>query len=71
MLGEELRHAKVRMVELAAEVNIKDEALQVKDAITKLKDDILQSKEVLLQTITKYNDALLQLQRLSRGFQSK
>ena len=67
VLGEELRHAKVRMAELAAdakvrmaelaaEVKIKDEALQAKEAITKLKDDLLQSKEALLQT----KDDLLQ-----------
>ena len=45
VLGEELRHAKVRMAELAAEVKIKDEALQAKEAllqtIVKSKDDVL------------------------------
>ena len=33
VLGEELRHAKVRMAELAAEVKNKDEALQAKEVL--------------------------------------
>jgi TPR repeat protein len=62
--GEELQRAKVRIAELAAEVKMREEALQAKEAllqtITKSKDEALQSKDVLLQTITKSNDAVLQ-----------
>jgi TPR repeat protein len=51
VVGEELRHAKVRMAELAAEVKIKDEALHAKDAITKLKDDLLQAKDAEIRLL--------------------
>jgi TPR repeat protein len=57
--GEELQRAKVRIAELAAEVKMRDEALQAKEAIAKLNDAALQSKETLLQTITKAKDDLL------------
>jgi hypothetical protein len=52
VLGEELQRAKVRIAELAAEVKMRDEALQAKEAllltITKTKDDMLQAKDSLL-----------------------
>jgi TPR repeat protein len=64
VLGEELQRAKVRIAELAAEVKMREEALQAKEAllqtITKSKDDLLQSKELLLQTIAKSKEELLQ-----------
>jgi TPR repeat protein len=51
VVGEELRHAKVRMAELAAEVKIKDEALHAKDTIVKLKDDLLQAKDAEIRLL--------------------
>jgi TPR repeat protein len=57
VLGEELQRAKVQIAELAAEVKMRDEALQ---AITKSKDNMLQSKDVLLQTIAKSKEEVLQ-----------
>ena len=57
--GEELQRAKVRIAELAAEVKMRDEALQAKEAIAKLNDAAFQSKETLFQTITKSKDDLL------------
>jgi chromosome segregation ATPase len=59
VLREELQRAKVQIAELAAEVKMRDEALQAKEAVTKVNDDLLQSKEALLRTITKSNDKLL------------
>jgi hypothetical protein len=51
--GEELQLAKVRIAELAAEVKMRDEALQAKKAlmqtVTKSKDDLLLCKDALLQ----------------------
>ena len=51
VLGEELRHAKVRMAELAAEVKIKDEALQAKETL-------LQAKEGRLHILGEMDKAL-------------
>jgi TPR repeat protein len=50
---EQTRVLEARVAALAAEVKIKDEALQSKDAL-------LHSKDVLLQTITKSKDEALQ-----------
>jgi hypothetical protein len=51
--GEELQRAKVRIAELAAEVKMREEALQAKEAllqtITKSKDELLLCKTALLQ----------------------
>jgi hypothetical protein len=69
--GEELQRAKVRIAELAAEVKMRDEALQAKEAllqtITKSKDDLLLCKDALLQakdaemkTIKQSKEELLQ-----------
>ena len=62
VLGEELRHAKVRMAELAAEVKIKDEALQAKEVllqtITKSKDDLLQAKDAEIRLLRADNARL-------------
>jgi TPR repeat protein len=64
VLGEELRHAKVRMAELAAEVKIKDEALQAKEAllqtITKFKDDLLQAKDAEIRLLRASAEAVFQ-----------
>lgn len=53
VLGEELQRAKVQIAELAAEVKMRDEALQAKEAllqtITKSKDELLLCKTALLQ----------------------
>jgi len=69
VLGEELQQAKVQIAELAAEVKMRDEALQAitksKDEAIGAKDTLLQAKEVLLQS----KDALLQSQ--TREMQTK
>jgi len=69
VLGEELQRAKVQIAELAAEVKMRDEALQAitksKDEAIGAKDTLLQAKEVLLQS----KDALLQSQ--TREMQTK
>ena len=43
--GEELQRAKVRIAELAAEVKMRDEALQAKEALLGSKDVVIQSKD--------------------------
>jgi TPR repeat protein len=65
VLGEELQRAKVQIAELAAEVKMRDEALQAKEALLESKDDQLQSKDVVIQSKDdqlQSKDALLQEQ---------
>jgi TPR repeat protein len=57
---EQTRVLEARVAALAAEVKIKDEALQSKDALLHSKDELLHSKDMLLRTITKSKDEALQ-----------